>query len=83
MRKLPTGGAHWTRDIAFSPDDKTMFVSVGSATNDAEGVRAARRASCSARSWDVEDATAPTCWPSIPTAGTSASSRPACATAPA
>ena len=44
VRKLPTGGAHWTRDIAFSPDDKTMFVSVGSATNDAEGVRSARRA---------------------------------------
>jgi glucose/arabinose dehydrogenase len=34
---LPSGGAHWTRDIAFSPDDKTMFVSVGSATNDDEG----------------------------------------------
>jgi len=33
---LPAGGSHWTRDIAFSPDDKTMFVSVGSATNDAE-----------------------------------------------
>jgi glucose/arabinose dehydrogenase len=40
VRNLPTGGAHWTRDIAFSPDDKTMFVSVGSATNDADGVRA-------------------------------------------
>jgi len=37
---LPTGGAHWTRDIAFSPDGKTMFVSVGSATNDAEGLTA-------------------------------------------
>ncbi len=40
VRNLPTGGSHWTRDIAFSPDDRTMFVSVGSATNDAEGVRA-------------------------------------------
>ena len=38
--KLPTGGAHWTRDIAFSPDDRTMFVSVGSATNDADGMKA-------------------------------------------
>ena len=37
---LPTGGSHWTRDIVFSPDDKTMFVSVGSASNDAEGIRA-------------------------------------------
>ena len=26
---LPTGGSHWTRDIAFSPDGKTMYVSVG------------------------------------------------------
>ena len=29
---LPTGG-HWTRDIAFSPDGKRMFVSVGSRSN--------------------------------------------------
>jgi glucose/arabinose dehydrogenase len=34
---LPTGGSHWTRDLAFSPDDRTMFVSVGSASNDASG----------------------------------------------
>ena len=33
---LPGGGGHWTRDIAFSPDGKTMFVSVGSGSNDAE-----------------------------------------------
>jgi glucose/arabinose dehydrogenase len=32
---LPHGG-HWTRDIAFSLDDTKMFVSVGSASNDAE-----------------------------------------------
>ena len=32
------GGGHWTRDIAFSPDGKRMFVSVGSASNDAESV---------------------------------------------
>jgi glucose/arabinose dehydrogenase len=29
---LPTGGHH-TRDVVFSPDGKTMFVSVGSASN--------------------------------------------------
>ena len=29
---LPTGGHH-TRDVVFSPDGKTMYVSVGSATN--------------------------------------------------
>jgi glucose/arabinose dehydrogenase len=27
------GGGHWTRDIAFSKDGKTMFVSVGSHSN--------------------------------------------------
>jgi glucose/arabinose dehydrogenase len=37
---LPGGEGHWTRDLAFSADDKTLFVSVGSASNDAEGVRA-------------------------------------------
>jgi glucose/arabinose dehydrogenase len=34
--KLPAGGSHWTRDIAFSQDGTKMFVSVGSATNSAE-----------------------------------------------
>jgi glucose/arabinose dehydrogenase len=27
---------HWTRDVAFSLDSKTMFISVGSGSNDAE-----------------------------------------------
>jgi glucose/arabinose dehydrogenase len=30
---LPVGGGHWTRDLTFSPDGKTMFVAVGSASN--------------------------------------------------
>src|SRR5581483_7780296 len=30
---LPDGGGHWTRDIQFSPDGKTMYVSVGSRSN--------------------------------------------------
>ncbi|MGI9101755.1 MAG: PQQ-dependent sugar dehydrogenase [Terriglobales bacterium] len=40
IAKLPSGaghlvsGGHWTRDIAFSPDGKKMFVSVGSYSND-------------------------------------------------
>jgi glucose/arabinose dehydrogenase len=34
---LPTGG-HWTRDIAFSPDGKIMYVAVGSASNVAAGM---------------------------------------------
>jgi hypothetical protein len=32
------GGGHWTRDVVFSPDGAHMFVSVGSSTNDAEGL---------------------------------------------
>jgi glucose/arabinose dehydrogenase len=34
---IPSGG-HWTRDIAFSPDGKTLYVSVGSESNIAEGM---------------------------------------------
>jgi glucose/arabinose dehydrogenase len=37
-RLAGSGNGHWTRDIAFSPDGKQMFVSVGSASNDAEGL---------------------------------------------
>jgi glucose/arabinose dehydrogenase len=37
VASLPSGGGHWTRDLAFSPDDKTLFVSVGSGNNDDEG----------------------------------------------
>jgi len=37
VASLPSGGGHWTRDLAFSPDDKTLFVSVGSDSNVGEG----------------------------------------------
>jgi len=30
---LPHGGAHWTRDLRFSLDGKTLFVAVGSGSN--------------------------------------------------
>jgi glucose/arabinose dehydrogenase len=30
------GGGHWTRDLVFSPDNKKMFVSVGSLSNVAQ-----------------------------------------------
>jgi hypothetical protein len=30
------GGNHWTRDVVFAPDGRTMFVSVGSASNAGE-----------------------------------------------
>ena len=36
MPSLPSGRGHWTRDVAFSADGGTMFVSVGSGSNDAE-----------------------------------------------
>jgi hypothetical protein len=32
------GGNHWTRDVAFSGDGRTLFVSVGSASNAAESM---------------------------------------------
>lgn len=31
--EIPGGGGHWTRDLAFTPDGKTLFVSVGSRSN--------------------------------------------------
>jgi|HubBroStandDraft_1064217.scaffolds.fasta_scaffold17640_2 glucose/arabinose dehydrogenase len=31
--EVPHGGAHWTRDLQFSANGKTMFVAVGSASN--------------------------------------------------
>ena len=31
---LPATGGHWTRSVVFSSDGKTMFVAVGSASND-------------------------------------------------
>jgi glucose/arabinose dehydrogenase len=36
VAELPHNGGHFTRDIAFSPDGKRMFVSVGSGSNVAE-----------------------------------------------
>jgi glucose/arabinose dehydrogenase len=36
IARLPAGGGHWTRDVAFSRDGKRMFVSVGSSSNVAD-----------------------------------------------
>jgi glucose/arabinose dehydrogenase len=33
-----SSGGHWTRDVAFSPDGKHLFVSVGSGSNVADGM---------------------------------------------
>lgn len=38
------GGGHWTRDLAFSRDNKTMFVSVGSRSNVSDDASENRRA---------------------------------------
>jgi glucose/arabinose dehydrogenase len=38
VASLPSGRSHWTRDLAFSGDGKTLFVAVGSASNVAEGM---------------------------------------------
>jgi len=37
VAELPHGGAHTTRNIVFTRDNRRMLVSVGSASNDAEG----------------------------------------------
>ena len=37
--RLPTGGSHRTRDVVFSPDGRTMYVSVGSASNVGDGMK--------------------------------------------
>lgn len=33
VAQLPSGGGHWTRDVVFSKDGKSMLVAVGSASN--------------------------------------------------
>ena len=38
------GGGHWTRDVEFSPDGKTLFVSVGSRSNVSDDDKEKRRA---------------------------------------
>jgi len=38
VAELPHGGGHSTRDVAFTRDDKRMLISVGSSSNDAEGM---------------------------------------------
>lgn len=51
---LPTGG-HWTRDVAFSPNGQTMYVSVGSDTNAANSMPAHNADWI--RAWDAQHGT--------------------------
>lgn len=55
---LPAGG-HWTRDLAFSADGETMFVSVGSRSNVAQDM--AREPRGGLESW-VEDTAPGAAW---------------------
>jgi glucose/arabinose dehydrogenase len=41
---LLRGGGHWTRGLAFSPDGKKMYVSIGSLSNVSDGAAEANRA---------------------------------------
>ncbi|MHB8475439.1 MAG: PQQ-dependent sugar dehydrogenase [Steroidobacteraceae bacterium] len=50
--RLPSGGGHITRDIAFSPDGTQLYVSVGSASNVAETM--SKKTSVEIRAWDGE-----------------------------
>ena len=54
-RLSPVGGGHYTRDLAFSPDGKRLFVSVGSQSNIAEGMPAKPLAE--AQAWDAAHGT--------------------------
>jgi len=51
VARLPSGG-HWTRDVVFSPDGTKMFVSVGSASNVAEGI--GKRDGAELAKWNAE-----------------------------
>jgi glucose/arabinose dehydrogenase len=49
---LPAGGGHFSRDVVFSPDGKRMFVSVGSASNVAEGM--SRKSPEEIKAWEAQ-----------------------------
>ena len=36
VKDLPSGGGHWTRNLAFASDGKTLYVTIGSGSNDEE-----------------------------------------------
>jgi glucose/arabinose dehydrogenase len=36
ISEIPTGGGHWTRDIVFSLDGRSLFLAVGSASNNSD-----------------------------------------------
>jgi glucose/arabinose dehydrogenase len=50
--QLPSGVGHSTRDIAFSPDGKRLFVSVGSGSNVAETMP--KKSPAEIKSWEAQ-----------------------------
>lgn len=50
--RLPMGGGHFTRDIAFAPDGSRMFVSVGSSTNVADGM--SKKTAAEVARWEAQ-----------------------------
>jgi glucose/arabinose dehydrogenase len=50
VARLPEGG-HWTRDIAFSPDGRRLFVAIGSGSNVAQGM--ATKNADEIRAWEA------------------------------
>ena len=87
VAKLPVGG-HSTRDIAFTPDNARMLVSVGSASNVGEGMgkppgglEAWASQQPLGAAWGYESRSRRGACPSIPTARTSGFSPPASAIA--
>jgi glucose/arabinose dehydrogenase/cytochrome c2 len=48
----PVGGGHFTRDIAFSPDGRRMYVSVGSGSNVAEDI--AKKSADEIKTWEAQ-----------------------------
>ncbi len=51
VAQLPSGVGHSTRDIAFSPDGKRLFVSVGSGSNVAETM--SKKTPAEIKSWEA------------------------------
>ncbi len=50
----PAGGGHFSRDIAFSPDGRRMYVSVGSASNVPETANMPKKTAAEVQAWEAE-----------------------------
>lgn len=50
----PTSAGHYTRDLAFSRDGSKLYVSVGSASNVAEGLLEPPKTPAEIRAWEAE-----------------------------